>query len=178
VCIRARVTLAAAPVLFAHAAITFAKNKQFHYAQTSCFTAPDAVADVRLLLQNMRGKYEPVELDEYHAAPCERCPKDLSFAPRPLKVDCPNCGARACRLMDLSQDELEVPNLTVVRRACGCTFQSMVMILCPASLLALGACPPPPPSVCPCLGVEDVRRQSVCAHSMDWRCHKRGTQAT
>ena len=67
------------------------------------------------LSQSATGKYQPVELDEYHAAPCERCPKDLSFAPRPLKVDCPNCGARACRLMDLSQDELEVPPLTVVR---------------------------------------------------------------
>lgn len=65
--------------------------------------------------QMPNGKYQPVELDEFHAAPCELCPKDLSFSPRPLKVDCPHCGCRACRLMDLTQDQLEVPNLVVVR---------------------------------------------------------------
>ena len=65
--------------------------------------------------QNAAGKYLPVELPEYHAAPCPYCPKDLSFAPRKQGVPCPTCGAIPMRLMEVPPELLEVPDITFVR---------------------------------------------------------------
>ncbi len=65
-------------------------------------------------LQNPAGKYIPVEIPEYHAAPCERCPKNLSAAPRAKGATCRTCGAEFLKLMDIPSELLEVPELTFV----------------------------------------------------------------